>query len=117
MSHLPNWSCMKVLCLPLSQQCISSYTRIPNGVIKVITMQDTSSILSPIFYWMHSYTCTSFNLKSVKNNTACNFRGVCDPRKFFDTKVLKSIVLHEHFSIYGNQWLWIRSNWNEYTMT
>ena len=90
-----------------------SYTRIPNGAIKVISMQDTSSILLSIFYWIHSYTCTSFKLK----NTTCNVRGVCDPRKFFDTKVLKSIFLHEHFSIYGNQWLWIRSNWNEYTVT
>ena len=76
-----------------------SYTRIPNGVIKVITMQDNYSILSSISLLdtQLQHACTHRLIQRRLKNAACNVRGVCDPRKFFDTKVLKLIFFTQKF--------------------
>ena len=79
-----------------------SYTRIPNGVIKMIIMQNNSSIssfISILDTQLHTHTHT-FNLSMVKN-AAHNVRGVCDPWKFFNTTVLNWSFLHKNFSIYS----------------
>ena len=78
-----------------------SYTWIPNGVIKVITMPD-NSFISSSFSLLDTYIATSahrwFNFKTVKESHL--WHSQC----MWSAKVLKLIFTQKISFIYGIKW-------------